>query len=193
MHLVPHTKRGTSGEVTTTAHKFDDCSHAQVRKILHNGKYCFDIVLSNNGNPPEKQAEVLEVDIQHAMTKNHEVMLILLRDIHSVDVCFVFESDKTCLNVGLWAHRAILSRYKGFENAIHTANKAMSSSSEDMANLTIGESDVSSSSTSVQADVILGPLMIPVEKFTLATLCVLLRYIYTGEINLSAETDMQSV
>ncbi|KAF9339548.1 hypothetical protein BGX26_009274, partial [Mortierella sp. AD094] len=137
--------------------------------------------------------EVPEVEPRNdAVTKNHEIMLILLRDIHSVDVCFVVESDKTCSNVGLWAHRSILSRYKGFENAIQMACKDLSSTSEDMAKLTIGDGG-SSSSTTAQGDDILGPLLIPVEKFTLATLCVLLRYIYTGQIKLSAETNKHAI
>ncbi|KAF9401826.1 hypothetical protein BGX21_000464 [Mortierella sp. AD011] len=160
-------------------------------KVLHNDEYCFDIVLSVK-EKLERHTEVLELEPQDAVTKSCEIMMTLLGDIHSVDVCLVAESDKTCSNVGLWAHRAILSRYKGFENAIQTACKRLSSTSEDMAKLTIGDGD-SSSSTTVQGDDILGPLLIPVERFTLATLCVLLRYVYTGQINLSAETNKHAI
>ncbi|KAF9401824.1 hypothetical protein BGX21_000462 [Mortierella sp. AD011] len=197
IHLVPRKRLGSQDEVATTAHGFINRAAVIVTiplyKILYQGKYCFDIVLSIEKTLPKCIAEAPEVVLQgDAVTKNHEIMLILLRDIHSVDVCLVAESDKTCSNVGLWAHRAILSRYKGFENAIQTACKGLSSTSEDMAKLTIGDGD-SSSSTTVQGDDILGPLLIPVEKFTLATLCVLLRYVYTGQINLSAETNKHAI
>ncbi|KAF9358333.1 hypothetical protein BGX26_001990 [Mortierella sp. AD094] len=149
--------------------------------------------------PVEKKAKIEPakgpkvVEPQDANIDYHKIMLTLLKDIYSVDVCFVIESDETCSNVGLWAHRAILSRYKGFQDVIQTACKTIPSTSEDMANLTIGDDYKSSSSTTAQDDDILGPLLIPVEKLTLPTLCVLLRYIYTGQINLSAEADKHAI
>lgn len=37
------------------------------------------------------------------------------------------------------------------------------------------------------------PLAVPVEGFSLASMCVMLRYIYTGELNLSADTALHAI
>ncbi|KAF9114087.1 hypothetical protein BGX27_000140 [Mortierella sp. AM989] len=170
------------------------------RKVQYKDKYLFDIVLSTEEKLTQTrivESEMVkmepEIDRQDATTMNREIMLMLLRDIHSVDLCFVFESDKACSNMGLWAHRVILSRYNGFENAIQMACKDLSSASEDMASLTIGDGDSSKSSTTKRDADILGPLLIPIKKFNLATFCVLLRYIYTGEVRLSVEADKHTL
>ncbi|KAF8914560.1 hypothetical protein BGZ58_005698, partial [Dissophora ornata] len=70
--------------------------------------------LSSSPIDPPKRVE--------AISKNYDVMQILLKDIYSVDVCFVFDCDKTYSNAGLWAHRSILSRYKTFAKAILEAS-----------------------------------------------------------------------
>ncbi|KAF9174453.1 hypothetical protein BGX21_000467 [Mortierella sp. AD011] len=159
----------------------------EAKKVSHDGKYIFDISISTEKDLPENQIDVLESRPQDIVIRNHDIMSILLKDIYSVDVCFVFDFDKSCSNVGLWAHRAVLSRYKGFGNVIHTACRDMSSSSEDPA------SDSLPSPATAQDDGGLGPLLISVEQFTMATLCVLLRYVYTGQVELSAETDKHAI
>ncbi|KAG0006204.1 hypothetical protein BGZ80_002541 [Entomortierella chlamydospora] len=204
LHLVPDKRQGTPDEITTTAFGFITAvfgstnrlfveAKIPLNKVHHENYVRFNIVLSGKEKLLEKQSEVLKIEPQDAAAKNNETMLVLLRDIYSVDVCFVFESDNTCSNVGLWAHRTILSKYKGFENAIQTACKDISSASNDMSNLAISERDNPMPSTSVKTNDVLGPLLIPVGKFTMATLCVLLRYIYTGQIKLSAEIDKHAI
>ncbi|KAF9114088.1 hypothetical protein BGX27_000141 [Mortierella sp. AM989] len=196
LHIVPRNEHGVSDEVTVNAQNLSSQTKVQAsidsRKVRYKDKYSFDIVLSSQAKLPKALVEDT-VEPLDAITKNHEIMLILLRDIHSVDVCFVFESDKTCSNVGLWAHRSILSRYKGFESAIQTACKDMTSASEGMANLTVSDGKSSEPSTAEKGSDAFGALLVPVGKFTLATLCVLLRYIYTGVINLSAETNKHAI
>ncbi|KAF9174454.1 hypothetical protein BGX21_000466 [Mortierella sp. AD011] len=197
LHLVPDKRQGTPDEITTTAFSFTNGSFVEAKislnKVYHENYVRFNIVLSGKEKLLEKQPEAPKMDLQDAAAKNNETMLVLLRDIYSVDVCFVFESDNTCSNVGLWAHRTILSKYKGFENTIQTACKDISSASNDMSNLAISERDNQMSSTSVETNHVLGPLLIPVGKFTMATLCVLLRYIYTGQIKLSVEIDKHAI
>ncbi|KAG0006205.1 hypothetical protein BGZ80_002540 [Entomortierella chlamydospora] len=188
IHIASQTSQGG---VTVNACYFWDRQPAEAtieaRKVFHEGKYVFDISISTEKKLPEKQIDVLESRPQDIVIRNHDIMSILLKDIYSVDVCFVFDSDKSCSNVGLWAHRAVLSRYKGFGNVIHTACRDMSLSSEDPASGSLP------SPTTARDDGSLGPLLISVEQFTMATLCVLLRYVYTGQVELSAEADKHAI
>ncbi|KAF9365342.1 hypothetical protein BGX34_010382 [Mortierella sp. NVP85] len=124
-----------------------------------------------------------------------DMLLSLLKDVHSVDTCFVFTSDKTYPKVGLWAHRAILSRHKVFEklileatNGLKTTNGLESTKTNPTDDVEQGDAKKPSTSSPSAKDETSGMssiLTIQVDKFTLATMCSVLYFIYAGEVQLS--------
>ncbi|KAF8927150.1 hypothetical protein EDD21DRAFT_376070 [Dissophora ornata] len=212
MHLVPHNNPTQFTTTIVSASSLLGQSTVlgtiDVNKVLYNNTYCFDIVMSTSAILSRMPVET--------NNKRGDLMLILLKDIHSVDTCFVFESDKSYANVGLWAHRTVLSTYKPFANLIkQTSSESVLSSSS-------SSSEGTKKSESSLADAPVDPqikidddqsvptasgcrngvsnlsnnssvLTISIEKFSLATFCVLLRYIYTGEIDLSADIGLHAV
>ncbi|KAG0282076.1 hypothetical protein BGZ96_000855 [Linnemannia gamsii] len=140
--------------------------------------------------------------------KTLPLSLLLLKDPSSVDICFIFSSDKPYSNLGLWAHRCILSQHNGFAELIQHAKTVQSlggmiqtdknanvdtdsdSSLRSFSNISIDSMDTATGPTTTQGMV--GPaskeLIIKVDKVSLATFCVLLYYIYTGEVNLTVDT-----
>ncbi|KAF9088423.1 hypothetical protein BGX29_007483 [Mortierella sp. GBA35] len=94
------------------------------------------------------------------------IMKTLLCDRHSVDVQFIFTSDKTCSSIGFWAHRAILSRYKSFGDLIKKSLKEQ-----------------------VAQDGDVGPLTIKMDKFSMASFACLVYFIYTGTIKRTMDTN----
>ncbi|KAF8977512.1 hypothetical protein BGZ46_007335 [Entomortierella lignicola] len=145
---------------------------------LNKKNYDFDVILSKGNELPKIQAD--------EVIKNRETMLNLLKDVNSVDTCFVFESDGLHPTVGLWAHCVILGRYKGFEEAIQNASKesayALLDKSETKSDTTecldIATMNDKGSNTLILHDP---------KDISLSTLAVLLRFVYTGEINLPAD------
>ncbi|KAG0289637.1 hypothetical protein BGZ98_003766 [Dissophora globulifera] len=183
-------------------------SSINVDNVSHSNRFLFDIVLTTRTVLSRKPVEPPKPD--PTASKNREIMQILLKDTHSVDLCFVFNSDKSYSNVGLWAHRSILSRYKPLADLIRkstssvvrrrdqvasTASNTVDNKTSD-ADLSFSSEDDSSTPTNNVREEANGDssvLMILVEKFSLATLCVLLRFIYTGEIDLSADTNQHAI
>ncbi|KAF8933523.1 hypothetical protein BGZ58_006275 [Dissophora ornata] len=102
--------------------------HVYIEKILHNNKYCFDIVLSSNNKQPINDNRLVNDNQSRKDSdpRTEETMLALLKDVHSVNLCFAFESDKTYPGLEVWAHRVVLSRYKKIANMIQKATEAMS-------------------------------------------------------------------
>jgi hypothetical protein len=64
--------------------------------------------------------------------KNHDILPRFLKDPHSVDICFVFPNDRDAADVGVWAHRVVLSQTKVFAKMIDDAvQKAASDAAKD--------------------------------------------------------------
>ncbi|KAI8600839.1 hypothetical protein EDD21DRAFT_415476 [Dissophora ornata] len=181
-----------------------------IDKVLDDDGYCFDIIISTSMSLSRKAVEPPKARCLHQNT-----MSDLLKDINSVDTCFVFDTEKTTSNVGLWAHSVILSKYERFSHMILEAassSKDGSSAAADALDSTyISTADdtytgslfsttfpsttstsVTSPSTAVASE---GPAMqtVLIEKFSLATFCVLLRYIYTGDVSLSVDTSQHAI
>ncbi|KAF9144276.1 hypothetical protein BGX30_013333 [Mortierella sp. GBA39] len=53
--------------------------------------------------------------------KSGYILPRFLKDPHSVDICFVFPNDRNAADVGLWAHRVVLSQSKVFAKMIDDA------------------------------------------------------------------------
>ncbi|KAF9189546.1 hypothetical protein BGZ51_005619 [Haplosporangium sp. Z 767] len=138
-----------------------------LEEAIHHNDYQFDIILS----PEEKlcrgsKTDETEFDMKDFQKQTQLIMKTLLGDIHSVDTQFIFSTDKTYSNIGLWAHRSILSRHKGFANLIEKTIKSRGGNGTEPGFLTIHIGD-----------------------FTLATFCCLLQYLYTGEIGRSIDSN----
>ncbi|KAI1314584.1 hypothetical protein EDD11_001967 [Mortierella claussenii] len=197
MHLVPH--KGNKSPTTTTVNTTSSLQgQSSVRgtipakNVITNDRYFFDIVFSSI-EKPEMIARFSEV-----ISKNRDIMLTLLKDIQSVDVCFVFESDKTYSNFGLWGHRAILSRYKLFAAAIQEATKNATKAAKNATETTSAASsdtdtEATAASCTAGRDDSPAVLTIPVKSFSLATFSVLLRYIYSGEVTLIPDLTKHAI
>ncbi|KAF9084970.1 hypothetical protein BGX23_010075 [Mortierella sp. AD031] len=140
--------------------------------------------------------------------KNQDLSALLLKDISSVDVCLAFTTDDgRTPPVGLWTHRVILSQHKVFAKSIQdekilqglinrVARRAQDKKMPD------DESEVDSDASISEDGTVFGdgaavsglhsparacmqPLIINVDKFSLATMCALLYFLYTGKILLS--------
>ena len=59
--------------------------------------------------------------LQPPQPKNHDILPRFLKDPHSVDICFVFPNERNAADVGLWAHRIVLSQNKVFAKMIDDA------------------------------------------------------------------------
>lgn len=135
-----------------------------------------------------------------SVSKEKSLITLLLKDPSTVDVCFTFTSDKTCSNIGLWAHRFLLSQHESFAKAIQDAITVQSlgdmvladtKSAEDVdsdlesaSNLSV---DTAITETGAARAMSVGAaskeLFIKVDTISLATFCVMLYYIYTGDID----------
>jgi hypothetical protein len=165
-----------------------------IDKVIDDGMYRFDIVFST--------AKEIARKMVSPPLKNREILPLLLKDPNTVDVCFTFSSDKAHPHIGLWAHRVVLSRFKVFAQLIDEEDshqrlmvKVDSDKDKNKSTTTIkAESDTESTRT-VTNDPSPAPsidsraIIIKVDKFSLATFCALLYYIYTDEIDLSVDTD----
>ena len=154
------------------------CDHlvtAPVDKLVRGKMYDFEIVLTTQPALSRTFKIPLSVDpatdeVDESATieagPSQAIMKTLLADRHSVDTQFIFTADKTCANVGFWAHRSVLSRYKALDDLITKSLKEQ----------VTREGDV-------------GPLTIRMEKFSLATFACLVYYIYTGTIKRTMDTS----
>lgn len=127
-----------------------------------------------------------------------DIIPLLLKDAHSVDICFTFTSDKACSNIGLWAHRVVLMRHKVFAKLLQKQSELqalVAANAKDDKPVSKIDSDVESTSTVSAEDALNSSsasdtcsLVIKVDKFSLATFCALLYYIYTDEVRLTVDT-----
>ncbi|KAF9124878.1 hypothetical protein BGW39_007837 [Mortierella sp. 14UC] len=84
--------------------------------------YEFDIVLST--------ASSVARTPQALPSKNHDILPQFLKDPHSVDVCFLFPNDHKAADVGVWAHRVVLSQSKVFAKMIDDAIQKATAASD---------------------------------------------------------------
>ncbi|KAF9084550.1 hypothetical protein BGX29_002486 [Mortierella sp. GBA35] len=188
------------------------------KKVFCDGKYDFDIVLSTNPEltrafaiiPPAPAPIPKPVpDPEPASSPASKLKglgTMLLKDPTSVDVCFTFSSDKTYSDIGLWAHRCILSQHESFAKLIREAamvhslgnivlaekesNADTDSDTESISNISIDSmltTATAATAEGVSVGVASKELVIKVDKVSLATFCVMIYYIYTGEINRSVD------
>src|SRR5690349_7313808 len=94
--------------------------------VLIGDKYDFDVVFSTEPDflrtiPTPAPAPVIKqksVPQSTPASKEKSLISLLLKDPSSVDVCFTFTNNKACSNIGLWAHRFLLSQHDSFAKAI---------------------------------------------------------------------------
>ncbi|KAF9899720.1 hypothetical protein EC991_008427 [Linnemannia zychae] len=177
-------------------------------------RYEFDVVFStgpenlraSQGTIPAAIPKPKPVPAPSLMSKEKDLISSLLKDPSSVDVCFIFSSDKTCSNIGLWAHRFVLSRHESLFKMIQETSTIQSLGNIALAEkISTDDADSDTESTSnrsidtvvTNTAVARGPmvgaaskgLVIKVDSVSLSTFCVMLYYIYTGDINRSVDPD----
>ncbi|KAG0279602.1 hypothetical protein BGZ97_009549 [Linnemannia gamsii] len=178
-------------------------------KVTKDGKYDFDVVLCTDLNLPRTlllSTATLPLSTAPvpvgSSPKNNDVLPLLLKDANSVDVCFIFTSDKAYSNVGLWAHRVVLSRHNAFQQLLlkQAEVQSLANMAEDGDDKAVKvEYDAESiCTTSADSDPTTSPttvslgetrvMVVKVDKFSLATFCALLYYIYTDEVELTIDT-----
>ncbi|KAG0282075.1 hypothetical protein BGZ96_000854 [Linnemannia gamsii] len=218
MHIVP--RSNFFNPVATTMLEWQlyesRCSGTAsfpAEKVLAADQYNFDVVFSSTFELSRSFASIPNTASTPTAISNSEtksvykergLISLLLKDPSSVDVCFTFISDKTYSNIGLWAHRCVLSQYDSFSRRIQEA-KALQSLGEMVLTEKVagGDADVDSDVESISTfslnsmDTATGPaatgssfdtasrapLVIKVNTVSLATFCVMLYYIYTGEVD----------
>ncbi|KAH7060286.1 hypothetical protein BKA57DRAFT_446797, partial [Linnemannia elongata] len=176
--------------------------------VLIGDKYDFDVVFSTEPDflrtiPAPAPAPVIKpksVPQSTPASKEKSLISLLLKDPSSVDVCFTFTNNKACSNIGLWAHRFLLSQHESFAKAIQDAITVQSlgdmvladtkaaedvdSDAESTSNLSV---DTAITATGAARGISVGAaskeLFIKIDTISLATFCVMLYYIYTGEID----------
>ncbi|KAI1314586.1 hypothetical protein EDD11_001969 [Mortierella claussenii] len=171
--------------------------------ILYGDNCCFDIILSKSDSSSnvllqqaKKAKKEAEAEAARILSITRSRMLMLLKDSYSVDVCFVFDDDKSDPKAGLWAHRSILSSYSGFATMIEDAVKHRQLSTLDpgVTEPEIAESDKSQLSVSSKECYYPGAaIIIPIKNSSMAAFCVLLRYIYMDHIDLVVDTSIYAL
>ncbi|KAG0277701.1 hypothetical protein BGZ95_005514 [Linnemannia exigua] len=168
---VVHHKRGIIGTLikSQNSHGNQFKLTIPVDKAMRGRVYDFEIVLTTqptltrtfNMHLSDGTTNEDEVDESAAIKAgpSQAIMKTLLADRHSVDVQFIFTSDKTCSNVGFWAHRSVLSRYTALGDLIKKTLMEQLARDDDV-----------------------GPLTVRMDKFSLATFACLVYYLYTGTI-----------
>ncbi|KAF9085611.1 hypothetical protein BGX23_009513 [Mortierella sp. AD031] len=168
-------------------------------KTIVGDKYDFDVVLSTD----LELARTASAPASTPISKQKVLMSLMLKDTTPVEICFTFTSHKTCSNISLWAHRFVLSQHDSFSRLIQGAKTTHSLGNMDMekgdgdGECELGEEnsinnfstdDMNGMGTAVVAigtggsvDSVSRAMVIQVDKLSLATFCVMLYYMYTGE------------
>ncbi|KAH7060270.1 hypothetical protein BKA57DRAFT_446761 [Linnemannia elongata] len=183
-----------------------NCGCFPAKKVIKGDKYAFDLVLCTDHNLPRKLVPP-PPPLPPPAPKNHDIIPLLLKDASSVDVCFTFTSDKVYSNLGLWAHRVVLARHKVFAKLIQqqeelqalvasmtkaeneNENDKEAKFDSDAESTCTMSADGSPTTSSIAAAGDTRSLVIKVHKFSLATFCALLYYIYTDEVDLAIEAN----
>ncbi|KAG0282074.1 hypothetical protein BGZ96_000853 [Linnemannia gamsii] len=198
------------------------------KELMVDGGYSFDIVFSTGLSLTRASVPSLAQTSVPSLTqtsisslartsvplspKKDNRLLRLLKDTHSVDTCFVFPSNKAYSNIGLWAHRSILSSYESFAKLIQAeealqAPPAFNTIYKDKEGVKVESSGekihpyndtrteerisavVEAAAATTIAAAEARALVIKVEGHSLATMCALLYYIYSDDIDLVIDTS----
>ncbi|KAG9073265.1 hypothetical protein KI688_001057 [Linnemannia hyalina] len=176
--------------------------------VLIGDKYDFDVVFSTEAESLRRTPAPAPVCVikpksvpqPNSASREKSLISLLLKDPSSVDVCFISTHDKLCSSIGLWAHRFVLSQHASFAKAIQDAITVQSlsnivitdtKSAEDVDSDLESTSNLSVDTAITEAGAVRGmsvgaaskELFIKVDTISLATICVVLYYIYIGEIN----------
>ncbi|KAI1313839.1 hypothetical protein EDD11_002471 [Mortierella claussenii] len=184
MQLIPHAWHGKRNAtwVTSSAWNYVIEGEISTNHVLLDGNYSFDIAVSLKKFPLQK---AISADTVH---KERPHMLQMLKDRRSVDVCFVFaseEKEEACRDVVLWAHRHILAQCRVLWEELW-GNADTNFFPQSMELLESNVKDESSAPCEAMGSSATDPFVIWVpSQIRLPTLCVLLKYIYTGILDFS--------
>ncbi|KAF9194264.1 hypothetical protein BGZ51_000424 [Haplosporangium sp. Z 767] len=212
LFIVPHKKpKAATVVVDATAINNGHPVHGTVniKKVLYDKKYRFDIIVSTCSTMPESLLMAAEANKDMAI--NRQTMQALLKDTSSIDTCFVFPGDKASANIGLGAHRCILSQHRRFAEVIQRAvidmtsfnlykddkgdkvDKRCKGDKNDKDDDETAAPSIDGAGTFDKAGFEPEVVVIQVNNFSFATFCALLLYIYTGEIKLSIDASQFAI
>ncbi|KAF9113620.1 hypothetical protein BGX27_001154 [Mortierella sp. AM989] len=185
--IRPEVNTLVPSNIWKSLHRKLPSNDSEARIIIHEdhvqgnnnqSRYAFDLTLSDSLMSPldyfasrittSKDTEVFGLVENLTIAKKtfkdlypekYGLMLGLLSDLDSVNVVFVFTINDCERQVGLWAHRIMFTKYPRFQELFKTHCY------REEANLPT-------------------PIMVPVEGISVTTFCVLLKYIYTDELEL---------
>ncbi|KAG0015754.1 hypothetical protein BGZ81_011542 [Podila clonocystis] len=167
----------TPSRYLATSTPVDAYIHAN--RLLENSEYRFYVVISRS----DKLSHFLQVPRSRPMSasiapdipedklsmETDVILTTLLGDIYSVDMRFEFKLDSSYGGIGLWAHRAVLSKYPLLDGLIQRA--------------------VEDQAVTIDSDHEFSPLTITISDVSLSTFCVLLMFIYTGKIERTVDPN----
>ncbi|KAF9899098.1 hypothetical protein BX616_003283 [Lobosporangium transversale] len=188
MHLVPF---ANPCGYTTIASKTELINSAEsatgtidITKVLHDGMYRFDIVFSTDPKP------LMPLKIR---CKAHDMMLTFMKDNESANVCFVFETDKNFTKVGLMAHRAVLIKYSKFAELLQSV-AAKDTAPPNVVPPASAPSAPGAAISVIREDGGYRALMtISMTECSLAAFSAIVRYIYTGDVQLSVDLSSHAM
>ncbi|KAG0004887.1 hypothetical protein BGZ65_012469 [Modicella reniformis] len=174
VRCIPHNADAKALEIS--GFKLNDCScqfPVREKSLIDKNdskKYAFDLVISTMQTLPaglmENGPTVENKPSNKDMFPNkNQVMFKLLKDPRTASVAFVFTIHGCQRKVGLWAHRILLDKYPRFQG-LYKAYQEVDEHNDTM--------DTT-------------PSLIPIEGISLSTFCVLLKYLYTEELDLAVD------
>lgn len=125
-------------------------------------RFEFDIILSTS-----RDSKHVSSVPERIVPTNHHILDTLMKDINTMDIQFTFGSSSGTANVSLWAHQSVLAHHPALARLIGKLRDVEGDGAGEKA----------------QGEVV----STHITEYTLESYCCLIRYIYTGIINLDVD------
>ncbi|KAG0207728.1 hypothetical protein BGX33_006669 [Mortierella sp. NVP41] len=191
-------------------YKAKGCFNAESFMVGNN--YSFEIVLSTDldsswkAPPAPPLYENTGLTDPYSVSKQRQTIAVLLKDICSTDICFIFPDDNLVPNAVLFAHRSVLALHKTFSMRVYQKGRALSLREEK----TLKEDQAPGGSwvthgvgcgifphrctkavarAVADAQARFDVSAVEIRDFSLAAFCSLLIFLYSGKIALRTVTN----
>ncbi|KAF9096753.1 hypothetical protein BGX29_008442 [Mortierella sp. GBA35] len=162
--VLKYLSLGTGNRTRTSTTTTGSCT-IETTALIRDDAYVFDIVLT--------QHETVERILSSRILKYIDLPPLLLKDINSNFEKLIQDEE---------AHQHLIYNARLFKKDIDVKSNVGSD-----ANLSDDDSDFTTTGPSFTSDASAGPLVFNIKEFSFPTMCALLYYIYTDEINLSID------
>lgn len=122
----------------------------------------FDIILSTS-----KDSKHVSSAPERIVPINHHILDTLMKDINTMDIQFTFGSSSGTAKVSLWAHQSVLAHQPALARLIEKLRDIEGDGTGGKAHGTVVSTHIT--------------------EYTLESYCCLIRYLYTGDINLDVD------